>query len=277
MDEQRVNRVLPQALRRVDDLQPGFHACLLYETEEEYRAVVLPFVRKGLERGERVAYIADAHAEADIADYLGEDGFDVSTYAARGQLHLYTPDQTYLRHGVFDPERMIGLLRSETDRAVDEGYATLRITGEMTWALRNLPGSERLIEYEAKLNNFIPGSRSVVICQYDRLRFPPDLLLDVLATHPICIIGTSAYQNSYYVPPAELPERPAGGFFYWLGDAPERQIVEQYLEQPQRQQKQMALIFAAALELVRAGEADREQLLRLIRCLPLPEEKMPAA
>jgi PAS domain S-box-containing protein len=74
----------------------------------------------------------------------------------------------------------------------------------MTWALRGLPGSERLIEYEAKLNEFFPASQCLAICQYDRRRFQPELLLDVLSTHPAAIIGGEAYNNLYYIPPAEF-------------------------------------------------------------------------
>jgi len=55
---------------------------------------------------------------------------------------------------------MIALLRSQTERALAEGYAALRVTGEMSWASRDLPGSERLIDYEAKL--FCPGDAEMV-------------------------------------------------------------------------------------------------------------------
>jgi DNA-binding response OmpR family regulator/signal transduction histidine kinase len=74
----------------------------------------------------------------------------------------------------------------------------------MTWALRGLPGSERLIEYEAKLNEFFPSSSCLAICQYDRQAFGADLLLNVLRTHPIAVVGTEVYDNFYYMPPAEL-------------------------------------------------------------------------
>jgi hypothetical protein len=56
---------------------------------------------------------------------------------------------------------MIALLESETEQALADGYAALRVTGEMGWALRGLPGSERLIEYEAKLNRFFPSRGSM--------------------------------------------------------------------------------------------------------------------
>ena len=89
---------------------------------------------------------------------------------------------------------MIALLRAETQRAIEEGYSALRVSSEMSWALKGLPGSERLIEYEAR-RTLLPGSGCLALCQYDRRPFDPQALLDVLETHPIAVIGTEIYDN----------------------------------------------------------------------------------
>jgi hypothetical protein len=187
--------------RSIYDLRPGSHLCWLYETEEEHRALVGPYMRQGLERGEKVLYVVDAHDADTILDYLNSDGVNVSTYLDRGQLSIRTPQQTYLRGGSFDPMKMIALLQASTEEALKEGFTALRVTGEMSWALAGLPGSEKLIEYEARLNRFLPGSHCLAICQYDRRRFPASKLIDVLITHPIAVVGTSVYENFYYIPP----------------------------------------------------------------------------
>ncbi len=133
------------------NLEPGDHLCCLYQTEEEHRAVLTPFLRQGLERDEKVLYILDAHTPEAILGYLRDDGLDVEPYLSRGQLAIVTRGDSYMREGVIDPERMIELRWAETEQAVAEGYQALRVTGEMTWALRGLPASEVLIEYEARL------------------------------------------------------------------------------------------------------------------------------
>jgi len=170
-------------LRMIRDLKPADHLCCLYETEEEHRALLAPYLRQGLEMDEKVLYIVDAHTAETVLKYLRDDGVKVEPYLTDGQLSILTASDAYMRDRVFNPDRMIDLLRSETERALAQGYSALRVTGEMTWALRGLPGSERLIEYEAKLNRFLPGSKCLALCQYDRQRFQPDVLLDVLATH----------------------------------------------------------------------------------------------
>jgi KaiC/GvpD/RAD55 family RecA-like ATPase len=108
----------PRTLRDITDLAPGDHLCCLYETEEEHRAVLTPFLRQGLERGEKVLYIVDAHQTESLFAYLREDGLEVEPYLARGQLCILTSADTYLGQGVFDPDAMVALLRSETARAL---------------------------------------------------------------------------------------------------------------------------------------------------------------
>jgi PAS domain S-box-containing protein/putative nucleotidyltransferase with HDIG domain len=191
-------------LRKLKDLQPGDHLCLIYETEEEHRAVLTPFLRQGLELVDKVIYIVDARTGETVLGYLRGDGVDADAYVQRGQLVILEVDDAYMREGVFNPDGMIRLLRSETDKALAEGYSALRASGEMSWALKGLPGSERLIEYEAKLNAFLPGSQCLAICQYDRRRFTPDILMEVLATHPIAVIGVEVIDNIYYLPPEDL-------------------------------------------------------------------------
>jgi signal transduction histidine kinase len=219
------------SLRTIEDLKPGDHLCCIYQAEEEHRALLSPFLRQGLDQNEKVIYVADSHAAETILEYLREDGVDVESCFARGQLSVLTREEAYMREGIFDPDRMIALLQKETQRAIDEGYAALRVTGEMTWALHGLPGSDRLVEYEAKLNEFFPGSRCLAICQYDGQRFGADVLLGVLRAHPIAVIGTEICGNFYYIPPDELlgDDLPAVELGYWLQRLIERKRAQEEL------------------------------------------------
>lgn len=195
----------------LSDLGPGDHLCCIYGTEEEHRALITPFLLLGLQRGEKVLYIVDARTAEEILGYLRCEGADVDACLESGQLRVLSASDSYMREGEFDPDGMIRLLEQETRLALSQGYSALRVTGEMTWALRELPGSDRLMEYEAKLNRFFPGSACLAVCQYDRRRFSPEILLDVLNTHPIAVIGTEIYYNFYYISPGDylgnrLPE-----------------------------------------------------------------------
>ncbi len=188
----------------VKNMKPGNHLCCIYRTEKEHRALNTTFIRQGLEQGQKIFYIVDGHTAEEILNYLQDDGVVVEPYLESGQLATPLVNETYMRGGSFDPDAMIDLLRYETQRALEQGYTALRVTGETTWALKNPRGSEQFIEYEAKLNEFFPASKCLGLCQYDKRRFKPAFLLDVLATHPIAVIGTEVFDNPYYMPAKDL-------------------------------------------------------------------------
>jgi hypothetical protein len=192
--------------QQLASLVPGDHLCLIYETPEEQFAAVVPFMRDGLAREEQCFYIADERTVAEVRGALRGAGVDVAAEEDRGALRIVSKRETYLRAGVFDPTAMIALLDGATAEAVARGYTALRVTGEMTWALGPEAGTERLLEYEASLNDFFPGSRALAICQYNRTRFSPEIIYGVLRTHPIAIVGRRVRRNPYY----ETPEPAVG-------------------------------------------------------------------
>ena len=212
---------LARVPRTIADLLPGDHLCGLYQTEEEHRAVVTPFLRHGLEGGEKVVYIVDDRTAETVGGYLRDDGLDPAPFLASGQLVFLTSGETYLREGAFDPEGMIGLLRSGEARALADGYRALRVTGEMTWALRGPTDPAALVRYEVLLNTFFPGSACLAICQYDRRRIEPGLLLEIVQSHPYVVIGADVCLNPHYVPPESFfsegrPEAQLAGWIHGL-------------------------------------------------------------
>ena len=67
------------------------------------------------------------------------------------------------------------------------------------------------------------------MCLYDRRRFAPALLLDVLRSHPIAVVGMELYDNFYYAPPSELRggHLPAAELRHWVRNLAERKQVEE--------------------------------------------------
>ena len=180
------------------------HLCLIYETRAEQFAAVVPFIRIGLERGERCIYIVDDNTAQAVLTALRAGGVDTDAALASGALIIAAKQDAYLKRGYFDPDWMIQFLAQATAEARAAGYAALRATGEMTWVLGGDPGVERLIEYEAELNFFFSEHDALAICQYNRRRFSPAIILDVIRTHPLVIYGGWVCRNPYYIPPDEL-------------------------------------------------------------------------
>lgn len=184
-----------QPSRTLNELKAGDHLCCLYDTEDAYRAAVMPFLRQGFERGEKVLYIVDTHTPQTVKRYLEAEGVDLEPHMARGQFEVVSVYDTYLRSGVFAPEETLALWREEIARARREGYRTLRAAGEMTWTLRGLPGAEQFLEYEDQVSLILPESHCLALCLYDRRRFNPITLLEVRSTHPALLVDTVVYDH----------------------------------------------------------------------------------
>ncbi|MFH1008939.1 MAG: MEDS domain-containing protein [Candidatus Latescibacterota bacterium] len=189
-------------VKAVEQLKVHDHLCLIYESLDEQLAAAIPFIRIGLERGEQCIYIADDNTVSAISEAMRAEGIAVDPKS--DALKIITKRDAYLKQGYFDPDSMIRFLKEAVDAAKKAGFTALRATGEMTWALGNETGVERLIEYEAKLNHCFPENDALAICQYSRNRFNPEIILDVIRTHPMVIYGSTVCDNFYYVPPDEF-------------------------------------------------------------------------
>ena len=73
----------------------------------------------------------------------------------------------------------------------------------MTWALRDMPGTDELMEYESRVNHFTQKHDCTLMCVYDVNKFSGRAVMDVLATHPMVVMGDRLYENPYYVEPQE--------------------------------------------------------------------------
>jgi len=222
-----------RAVRNIADVGAGDHLCCLYESEDERRATLVPFVRQGLERGEKVVLIAGADATERIHDWLRDDGFDDGPHRSRGQIVTLVRDETSLRDGLFDPVAMYGLTRAEIEKGAAEGYAVVRVAEDRTWALRGLPSSVRLTEYERQLDAQVRADHCLALCLYDRAKFEPATLLDVLPAHAWAVVGAEVCENLRYQPADDLPssQRPAAELKRWIRSMVERARAQEALTQ----------------------------------------------
>jgi hypothetical protein len=142
----------------------------------------------GLERNERCLYIAEENTPAAICRKLQEFEVDVLEAKKRGALIVVTKHETYLRHGAFQPDKMIVDLCNEVQAAVDLGFTGLRAFGELSWAL-DLPSAlAQMVKYEEELEEHF-YSKFAALCQYDESRFPAYLVERMKELHPVIVCG----------------------------------------------------------------------------------------
>src|SRR5436189_786999 len=115
----------------LERLGPHDHLCSIYESPEDRFAVAIPFIRIGLDRGEKCIYIADDGRGAVVQTAMRAEGIDVERAVATNSLVLATKEDAFLKHGAFDPERMPTFWADVTAEAGRQGFYALRATG---WA-----------------------------------------------------------------------------------------------------------------------------------------------
>ncbi len=215
------------------------HLAFIYESQAEQFATAIPYIKHGLEQGERCIYIADENETTEVLTALEESGVNVDEALESGALVMYTAQGSYLRNGSFDPDEMIAFI-SDTIEEGTEAFDGVRITGEMTWVFGDDPPLQELVEYEGKLNNLLPDANGIALCQYNRERFPAEIIRDIIKTHPHLIYNNTVCQNFYYTPPEEFfgPDQPEREIDRMMGTLLDRtkarvelQDRQQHLEQ----------------------------------------------
>ena len=178
--------------------RPGTHICLVFRDEAVRRDIVSKFVDSGARDGERVFYFADTAQPSEVVDWLASLDVDVGDVLEDGSFTVDPAVVTYCPDGSFVPDRMLGTLREAYTDSVSTGYAHARVTGEMSWALRGFPGSDRLMEYEAAINHVVLTHPITAMCQYDANAFSGDLIFRALQVHPYMVMSGQLVKNPYY-------------------------------------------------------------------------------
>ena len=160
--------------------QQGDHVCTLFTTPEEQLQAAVEYISGGLSRGERCLYICGEHEIPEFREALKKAGINVDSEEQRGALVLLNKHEAHLKGGSFDPDTMISTLGAAVENALAAGFAGLCAAGDMSWLLDEAPGSERVAEYEARLNQFYKTHRALGLCQYNRNKLPDEAWITVL-------------------------------------------------------------------------------------------------
>jgi hypothetical protein len=192
------------------DLGRFRHVCAFFHTKEEEYQVLMPFVKEGLDRGDKAFHIIDEKQRQDHLRRLQELGVNVPAAEGTGQLEVRGWENAHLRPGWFDQHAMLGLVEEVLSDSRQRGFSFTRWVADMGWSLVAKRGSEHLADYCSRLNYVVPRHEATVVCTYDLSRFSATALIDVLRSHPAALIGGILQENPFYMPPDEfLREREA--------------------------------------------------------------------
>jgi len=175
--------------------QPG-HVCAFFTSRDEEYETLIPYLKEGVESGEQVLNVLDDARLDDHRDRLETAGVPTRD----GRVEIASSQDTYLAGGRFDMDRMAAFVRDRLAAAAGEGRC-VRTAGWMDWMHRNAPGTERAMEYEARMNLLVPTFDCTFMCVYDLSRLDGGTVVDIMATHPYVVLRGQIRHNPFYVPP----------------------------------------------------------------------------
>jgi PAS domain S-box-containing protein len=192
-------------------LGAGDHLCLFYDSDPaEQMPALVPFIQDGLAKGEQVIYVADDQTIDALAQRLEQSGISVGKQSDSGALKLWTRRE-WRQAGELSSARKFMQVSQFIDAARRAGFKGVRFAIEMTWILGPDISAERLEHWEATLNTiFVPQFPGRIVCQYNRSRLHPDVMLAALHTHPLIILGDHVHPNFFYQAPLILGENGNG-------------------------------------------------------------------
>ena len=186
------------------ELPVNCHACLIYDSDAQRDAIVPGFMRAGLRQGELVRYFADVTTPDVVLSWVSDGEPGPAEATDDGPLRIAEAERAYCPDGRFEPRRVVDRMLPGYELVKAAGFRGVRTIGEMSWALRGLPGSDRLVEYEALINTIETTFPHIGMCQYDARLFDGATLFQMLRVHPHVIAGGRVVRNPYYVRPEVL-------------------------------------------------------------------------
>ncbi|MDB4884214.1 MAG: sensor protein [Gemmatimonadetes bacterium] len=205
----------------VGDAPWGLHFSLFYETEADLLEVVVPYLAAGLESNELCMWAPSENStEQASLDALRERVPDLDQKVASGALQLYRYQDFFNSDGEFDIALALAEWKRWEQRARDEGFAGLRVSGALCWVARS--SWAVCHAYEQAVHSFIVGRKVMVLCSYPLSMIGPQNLLDTAREHHFVMARRHGEWDVLEIPTLRRTKEE----LQWLNDELEKRVEQ---------------------------------------------------
>lgn len=181
LELERAEEYRESGVQALDLIRWGTHVAQLYDTKAELAEVLVPYVEKGLEENELCVFVTSEMSKEEATELLTSEMPDFQKYIDNGQLQVLSHKDWYLSTGCFNGRCTLDNGIKKYQEAVSNGYAGLRITGNVFWLEQ--PDWDSFMEFENLINSMISGYRMLILCSYKESKCNKDNIVDVVNTH----------------------------------------------------------------------------------------------
>lgn len=154
----------------------GNHLCSLYDNALGRQKLSVPLLADGLRKGDICFLVATIDIQNEILEALKAADCDVKTAIENGQLLVMDGEQ--------NKKNMLKVMQSQFILATRSGGKSMRIVGDMSWALAKGWDIDEIIEYESTFNNTLGHQYPVIaLCLYNVENFSGSGILGALRCH----------------------------------------------------------------------------------------------
>lgn len=166
------------------------HRVLVYGSDDEYVASVVPFLLEGIASSDAVLAAPSKRQGGLLRDALGEDAKHVEFLdSAQWYRSLRGAANGY---------------RSLVKERFDGGAPWIRIIGDAVWAGRSAPEVAEWFRYESMVNLALASSPATIMCSYDGKSLPDEVLADARRTHTEIVGAGDVTTSPAYCGPEEF-------------------------------------------------------------------------
>ncbi len=170
------NRAHDHVLLENLTIEYGSHLCSFYDNVRGCEKLAVPLIADGIRHGDICFIIASAKTQKILLAALRKTDCNIDAALESGQLLVSA--------GESNKTAMLEFLLTSFTEATRAGNQSMRLVGDMSWALEKGWDVTEIMEYETIFNNTVGRQYPIVsLCQYDVDDFSGRGLLGALRCH----------------------------------------------------------------------------------------------
>ncbi|APV45377.1 PAS domain S-box-containing protein [Dehalogenimonas formicexedens] len=165
----------------------GTRFCQFYQSRQDLIDTLVPYFRSGLENNEFCMWITSEPLDvAEAKAALSEAVPDLDSRIASGQIEILSHRDWYLIGGTFDSNRVLAGWVDRLNKALDNGFEGLRLTGNTFWLEKD--DWDGFTDYERAVDSVIGQYNMLALCTYSLEKCGATEIIDVIKNHEFALI-----------------------------------------------------------------------------------------
>jgi signal transduction histidine kinase len=180
------DQLRPTGIGVVGEVPWGTHFFVFHETTDDLIDACIPYFRAGLESGELCIWaISDPLTEEEIRYCLRDAIPRFDDYFESRRIEIVRGREWYMTGDDLDLEKVTRGWKQKMERALNGGYAGLRLSADTAWLDKR--DWKQFCEYEKEVNDSIVDTPMLALCTYPLPGSAAAEILDVTRTHQFAI------------------------------------------------------------------------------------------